>query len=236
MGALLRSRWIAVGTTPLCVLSAAVAVVVVPLLAAAMLRAGPATLDLADAMLRAMQLGQVCCVVLAAAATGHEYEGSSLRTSLLSTPRRGRFLGAQVVVTGGAVLGSFLLVLAAGALAAALGGTPVVWWAQGGAVVVLRCLASWLGLALLAAFLAVAARSLIVPVVLLVPLLLGVSTLVQGLLPVARLLPDLATYSVFVPAAADALLAPTTGLLVLGAWVLLAAVAAAWRHTRQDVR
>lgn len=94
---------------------------------------------------------------------------------------------------------------------------------------------SWIGLGILAAFLAMIGRTMVVPLATMLPLMLGLSSMIQAMLPWARVLPDRATLAVFV-GPQTGLLSPGTGGGVLAGSVVISAVGAWGVWTRSEVR
>lgn len=176
--------------------------------------------------MRALQMTQVFAVIAGAFVTGQEYMWSAQRTSFLAVPRRMTLLAVKTLATLGWVGVSFVLSLLSAILL--LGVRPSFSAIVGAA-------GSWLGLACLAAFMAVACRSLVAPIAVLVPLVLGLSVILQSITSWAKYLPDLAMRSAF-HAAGSTYLAPAQGACVLSGWVLAAAILASVVMTRSDVR
>ena len=170
-----------------------------------------------EGLLRSLQLSQLFTAILAMGVLGQEYESSSLRGALLATPRRLRLLAAK------------LAVLTTLTLAALAGGVFAGWLSLSMSAL------SWVGMAFVAAGLAVVWRSAVVPGVVLIPLFLGLSQLLSGIVSAARFLPDRSTFAVFTRAGGDAL-DPGPGMLVLLVWVVCLTAIAAWLFERRDVR
>ena len=75
----------------------------------------------------------------------------------------------------------------------------------------------------------------VAPGAVLIPLFLGLSQLLSGIVSAARFLPDRSTFAVFTRAGGDAL-DPGPGMLVLLVWVVCLTAIAAWLFERRDVR
>lgn len=89
-------------------------------------------------------------------------------------------------------------------------------------------LAGWLSLSM-------SAGGVALPGAVLIPLFLGLSQLLSGIVSAARFLPDRSTFAVFTRAGGDAL-DPGPGMLVLLVWVVCLTAIAAWLFERRDVR
>ena len=169
-----------------------------------------------EGLLRSLQLSQLFTAILAMGVLGQEYESSSLRGALLATL-------TLAALAGGVFAGWLSLAMSAGGVALPGAGKA--------AMIAL----SWVGMAFVAAGLAVVWRSAVVPGAVLIPLFLGLSQLLSGIVSAARFLPDRSTFAVFTRAGGDAL-DPGPGMLVLLVWVVCLTAIAAWLFERRDVR
>ncbi|WP_103061707.1 hypothetical protein [Actinomyces qiguomingii] len=201
-------------------------VVAVPLLAGLLTRPTAGAVDAHNAVLRALQLTQMFPVIVGGSVSGQEYTESALRTSLLAVPRRAYLFWGKTVV---------VIVIVGISYLASLGIALLMLGPDLASGTALAAGASWLGLAILAEFLAMACRSLVVPLATLVPLILGLSMIIHSFTPLARFLPDLATITVFLGPGPQ-LLAPAPGGLVLLAWAIASGIAAFTVLVRSDVR
>lgn len=209
-----------------------------PLLALIVTRTADPGNDVSLSMLtRALQFPQVFAVIAAAVVFGAEFEGSCLRTTFLVSPQRRLVLLAKLITT-------LVVVLACGALGAALA-TAVIGFASHGVappgagavgIAVAKCLLAWLGLALLAFGVSVVSRSLIAPVAVLAPLVLGMGEMLLAITEQAALLPDVATSAAFVDRAGTTLLGFWPGLAVQSLWAAASLVPATVLVLRRDVR
>ena len=179
-----------------------------------------------ESLLRSLQLSQLFTAVLAMGVLGQEYESSSLRGALLATPRRLRFLTAKLAVLTTLTLAALAGGVLAGWLSLSMSAGGVALPGAGKAAMIAL---SWVGMAFVAAGLAVVWRSAVVP------LFLGLSQLLSGIVSAARFLPDRSTFAVFTRAGGDAL-DPGPGMLVLLVWVVCLTAIAAWLFERRDVR
>lgn len=178
---------------------------------------------------------QIGLMLLGILTVGTEYQGSQIRTTLIATPSRLRLLAGKtlaylllagvtsVVAVGAGFATAWLIVrLRQGAPPEAVNGRLVA-----GAILYL-VLIGLLGLVL-----TVVLRSLIPPLVAMLGLVLIVSPMVRGLSEHARWLPDRAGALLYQPGG-DTLLTPWTGGLVLAAWIVVTAIAAATQFSHRD--
>ncbi|MCI2958728.1 ABC transporter permease [Agromyces atrinae] len=181
--------------------------------------------------------GQPLIILLAALITGSEYLGGQLRTTLVATPRRGRvFIAKLVVITALTLVIAVLSTSASVALAhAALGvhGLAMTEFTAGIAWNLVGVAVNYTLMALISAAITVIARTIIVALVTLVPLVLGVTISLVGTIPALRYLPDLAGIQLVTSYPGIGLLDPVTGGMVMAAWaVSLGSVAGIAFHRR----
>lgn len=182
--------------------------------------------------------GQPLVILLAALIVGSEYLDGSLRTTLLATPQRGRLFAAKLVVIAGlaaligAIAMSAAVLLKRAALAehglAVTGFTPGITWN------LVTVTINYTLIALIAAAITALARSFIVTLVVLVPLVLGLTISLVGMLPLLKFLPDLAGIQLLTSYRGVGLLDPLPGGLVMGTWAVLFTSAAAFVFVRRD--
>lgn len=182
--------------------------------------------NIQQAMLKALQLSQIFAVIVGASITGQEYTESALRTSLLAVPQRTHLFWGKTTLVVGAVSFSYLL---------SIGTAILIFTPNLTANTIVAAGSSWLGLALLAAFLATASRSIITPLATMLPLILGLSMIIHAITPLARFLPDLATITIFIGSHPQ-LLSREFGSIILATWVITAGITAYTILTRSDVR
>lgn len=179
--------------------------------------------------------GQPLVVLFAALVVGSDYSGSQLRTTLLATPRRARVWGAKLVVVSGcaAIIAITAMVLALMFARMAVPHdrmfTAATWMNIGGVAL------NYTLMALLAAGITFLARTPLVAVIVLVPMVLGLTISLMTVLPVLRYLPDLAGMQLMLRYPGMPLLEPAVGALVMGAWAVAAVGAAAIVFQRSDV-
>lgn len=182
--------------------------------------------------------GQPMIILLAALITGSEYVDGQIRTTFTATPRRGRVLAAKLIVivlftlltglfaTGAAVL---LKHTALGEHGLALGEFTVdMGWNLVGVAV------NYALIGLFAASVTILARTFIVTLVVLVPLVLGITISLLGVLPYLKYLPDLAGIQLLTSYPGVGLLDPIPGGIVMAAWTALFGVASWLAFRRRD--
>ncbi|MBP1325476.1 ABC-2 type transport system permease protein [Leucobacter exalbidus] len=175
--------------------------------------------------------GQPLVILLAALITGTEYLDGQLRTTLLATPGRGRVLATKfaVIAALSAMIGLISTSAAVLVKHAALGEyglsvgmftTEMVWN-------ILSVAVNYALIALIAASITILARSLIVTLVVLVPLVLGLTISLLGAVPILKYLPDLTGIQLLTTYPGIGLLDPISGGLVMAGWAGLLS-GAAW--------
>ncbi|ASD20848.1 hypothetical protein B7495_00930 [Cryobacterium sp. LW097] len=169
--------------------------------------------------------GQPLVILLAALIVGCEYQNGLLRSSQLAVPNRLRLLGAKAIVV--AALAFLLAVVAVGL------GVAVRQVSTGGAGIaeleltpamtlnLLMVGLNWTCISLISAALTVLARSILLPVIVLIPLVLGLGVALVGLLPWLKFTPDLAGLQLISRYPGMGLLEPLPGGVVMVAWVVL---------------
>ncbi|MBP6685588.1 MAG: ABC transporter permease [Leucobacter sp.] len=166
--------------------------------------------------------GQPLVILLAALIVGAEYTDGQLRTTLLATPKRGQVLAAKLTLVAvvGAVIGAVAIGAAVLVKHVALGAdglapqefTSAMGWN------LLGVSANYALIAIVAACITVLARTYIVTLVVLVPLVLGLTISLLGVFPVLKYLPDLAGIQLLMPYPGVDLLSPIAGGVVMAAW------------------
>lgn len=168
--------------------------------------------------------GQPLIILLAALIAGTEYLDGQLRTTLLATPRRGRVLAAKLIMI--AVLATLIGLVATTAAVllkhAALGahGLSLGEFTAGMGWNLIGVAVNYTLIALIAASITILARTFIVTLVVLVPLVLGLTISLLGALPILRYLPDLAGIQLLTSYPGVGLLDPIPGGLVMFLWTV----------------
>lgn len=183
--------------------------------------------------------GYVLVVVLAALWAGSEYgSGKQIRTTLLATPKRLRVFVAKAVLLA-ALTAAIAFVTMTGALMIthATGDTgidpwmlsPVIWTNIGGVTL------AWTMTALIAFAVGTLARTMILPLLLIVPLVIGIGDFLAGFWEGATFLPTTAGAAMYSDPASGGYLDPALGGFVQMAWAAVLLIAAAVAFTRRDL-
>lgn len=182
--------------------------------------------------------GQPLVILLAAVIVGSEYRNGLLRSTQLTTPRRGRILAAKLIVIAGL---SFAIAVVSTGLAVLLrravlgeGGLPSSEVTAGMWLNLLSVGVNWMLIALIAAALTVLARSALLPVIVLVPLVLGLGVALVTVLPWLKYAPDLAGLQLISRYPGIGLLDPIPGGVVMAAWAAGLLLPAFLVFTRRD--
>ena len=183
--------------------------------------------------------GQPLVILFAALIAGSEYLDGQLRTTLLAVPQRGRALGVKLIVI--AVVAALVGLIATSAAVllkqSILGehGLAPHQFTTGMAWNLLGVAANFALMALIAAAITVLARTFIVTLVVLVPLVLGLTVSLLGAVPVLKYLPDLAGLQLLTAYPGIGLLDPLPGALVMAGWAGLLVAVASVVFMRRDV-
>lgn len=183
--------------------------------------------------------GYVLVVALAALWAGSEYgAGKQIRTTLLATPQRLRVflvktLLLTITVAGIAFLtmwGTIVITHAAGDAGVdpwAL--NPAIWANLGGVTL------AWTLTALIAFAVGVLARTAILPLILVVPLVIGISDFLAGFWDGAKYLPVAAGAALYSDPASGIHLEPLGGGITQAVWAVVLLTAAAITFIRRDL-
>ncbi|WEO78737.1 ABC transporter permease [Cryobacterium sp. SO2] len=182
--------------------------------------------------------GQPLVILLAALIVGSEYQNGLLRSSQLATPNRARLLGAKaIVITVLSVSLAFLSIgLAVALRQIVLGDSGIPLFSFTGAMWInLATVAlNWTLISLVSGALTVLARSVLLPVIVLVPMVLGLGVSLVGVLPWLKFAPDLAGLQLLTEYPGIGLLDPVVGGLVMAAWAVALSAAAFVTFNRRD--
>lgn len=182
--------------------------------------------------------GQPLVILLAAVIAGSEYQHGLLRSSQLATPNRARLLAAKAILT--AVISFVLAVLSIGLAVilrqAVLGDigltitefTPSMW------LNLLTVALNWTLISLIAFALTVLARSILLPVIVLVPMVLGLGVALVSVLPWLKYAPDLAGLQLIALYPGLGLLDPLPGGIVMATWAIVLLIPAFIVFQRRD--
>lgn len=183
--------------------------------------------------------GQPIMILLAALIVGTEYVDGQLRTTLLTTPRRGRVLGAKLLLIGalsglGGIATTGASVLLEHAALGAYGLSPTEF-SDGMAWNLLGVGVNYTLIGLLAAGVTILARTYVVTLIVLVPLVLGMTISLVGMIPALRFLPDLAGIQLLMPYPGMGLLDSLPGGIVMALWTVVVLSLAAILFRSRDV-
>lgn len=183
--------------------------------------------------------GYVLVVALAALWAGSEYGGSKqIRTTLVCTPQRLRVFLTKTLLLGVTVAGiAFLTMWGTLVITHAAGETgvdpwaltPAIWGNLGGVTL------AWTLTALIAFAVGVLARTAILPLILVVPLVIGIGDFLAGLWVGAKHLPVAAGASLYSDPATGIHLDALAGGITQAAWAVVLLAAAAIAFVRRDL-
>jgi len=183
--------------------------------------------------------GGVLLIAFAAVWAGSEYgSGRQIRTTLLATPQRMRvfvvkaaLLAVIVAVIGFVTMWGTVVITHLGAEAGvdpwAL--TPAIWANLGGVTL------AWSLTALIVFAVGTLARTAILPLILLTPLVVGIGDFLAGFWEGAKYLPVVAGAALYGDPTSGILLTPVLGGLVQAGWAVLLLSAAALVFVRRDL-
>lgn len=183
--------------------------------------------------------GYVLVVALAALWAGSEYgAGRQIRTTLLATPLRLRVFIVKALLIAVAIAGvGFLTMAGAIVITHAAGSTgvepwsltPAIWANIGGVTM------AWTLTALITFAVGTIARTAIVPLIILTPLVIGIGDFLAGLWDGAKYLPVAAGAALYSDPGGAAHLDPAIGGLVQAAWATALLTIAGVAFTRRDL-
>lgn len=183
--------------------------------------------------------GYVLVVALAALWAGSEYGGGKqIRTTLLATPQRLRvFLMKTLLLAITVAVIAFLTMWGALVIAHTAGETGVDPWALNPAIWVNLggVTTAWTLTALIAFAVGVLARTAILPLIVVVPLVIGISDFLAGFWAGAKYLPVAAGAALYSDPANGIHLDPLTGGLIQAAWAVVLLTVAAAAFVRRDL-
>lgn len=174
-----------------------------------------------------LQYGQIGVILFGSWLLFQEQTDGCLRTAMLATPSRVRLFFAKTIVAG---TGSFIIATASilgtyTVRALALGNPPITPGGNEDTRVILGYIVYWTLLGILAFTISAIVRNGLIGLSILILAVLGISTYLRSLTPLARFLPDQAGAQIYQETpqiAAD--LGPILGLLTVCAWLTVAAI------------
>ncbi len=183
--------------------------------------------------------GYVLVVAIAALWAGSEYgAGGQIRTTLLATPKRlPVYLTKIALLAVAAAAIAFLTMWGTLVITHAAGETgiapwalnPAIWTHLGGVTL------AWTLTALITFAIGVLARTAILPLVLITPLVIGIGDFLAGIWEGAKYLPTAAGAALYSDPATGSFLPPAIGGLVQASWAVLLLVLAGIAFTRRDL-
>ncbi|HLR70841.1 MAG TPA: ABC transporter permease [Pseudogracilibacillus sp.] len=189
-------------------------------------------------ILQSHYLGQLGVVVGSASYFGQEYSPSVLRTTLLIQPYRVKLLFMKFVnIT--------VIIVLTGIVSNLLGLTflflqhDLVWTNSFGLRLVESIsptMISWILIAWIASALSIITKSLITPIAIMLPLILGLSQMLLQVFQLAKYLPTLATMNFYTLAPVGIYLDKWLGLGVQLLWALVLVGIASWLFALRGVR
>ncbi|AZK46081.1 ABC transporter permease [Paenibacillus lentus] len=188
--------------------------------------------------LQALYLGQPGIIVASAGYFGQEYSHAALRTTLLTQPSRLKLLCAKFVNMS-------IIILVTGIVSSVIGLIVLMFqqdieWTGSFMIRLLGSISlgilSWIQLAWITSALSIMAKSLIAPVAIMLPLVLGLSHMLFATSQLAKFLPTLATMNLFSLPAVNIYLDKWSGLAVQFSWVVLLLTISAWLFSYRNVR
>lgn len=190
--------------------------------------------------LQALYLGHPGIVLASAGYFGQEYSHSALRTTLLTQPARLKLLCAKLV-------NSTIIVFFTGVISSVLCLIVIVLFLQhemewtGSMIIrffgsISLGILSWIQLACITSALSIVTKSLIAPIAIMLPLILGLSHMLFSFFQLAKFLPTLSTMNLFSIPAVNIFLDKWSGLAVQFSWVVLFLTISAWLFSCRNVR
>ena len=183
--------------------------------------------------------GYVLVVILASLWAGSEYgDGKQIRTTLLATPKR-----LRVFCTKAAILALLIAIIAFATTTGTIiithsagdsgidpwALTPLIWANIGGVTL------AWTLTALIAFAVGTMARTMVLPLILIVPLVIGIGDFLAGFWDDAKYLPTNAGAAMYSDATAGLHLPPVLGGLVQVGWAALLLTVSAIAFSRRDL-
>lgn len=188
--------------------------------------------------LQALYLGQPGIIIASAGYFGQEYSHSALRTTLLTQPSRLKLLCAKFV-------NNAIIILVTGLVSSVIGLIVLMFqqdieWTGSFMIRLLGSISlgilSWIQLAWITSALSIMTKSLIAPIAIMLPLVLGLSHMLFAFFQLAKFLPTLATMNLFALPAINIYLDKWSGLAVQFSWVVLLLMISAWLFSYRNVR
>ncbi|USB31825.1 ABC transporter permease [Paenibacillus sp. YPG26] len=188
--------------------------------------------------MQALYLGHPGIIVASAAYFGQEYSHSSLRTTLLTQPSRLQLLGVKLanlwihVLLMGIVCCVLALIFLMLQHNMEWTDSLMLRLLENASVAIL----SWIQLAWITSALSIMTKSLITPIAIMLPLVLGLSQMLLAISHLAKFLPTLATMNLFSIPSVNIYLDKWSGLTTQVSWAVVLLTISAWLFSCRSVR
>lgn len=183
--------------------------------------------------------GQPIIILFAALLVGTEYLDAQVRTTLIATPSRARIFGAKLMITAllSAVVAALSTAVAVLLKHAVLDdhGLDLGQFSTAMAWNLLGVIVNYSLLGLIAASATMIMRNYIAAIVVLVPMVLGLTISLVGAIPLLKFLPDLAGIQLLTAYPGIGLLESIHGALVMMIWALGLGIIGWWLFSTRDV-
>lgn len=235
----LRSELTKFNSSGWCIAGIAGAILIPPLLVLSnFLATNVETKNLLTSSLLPLYYGQLGIALAGAFFWGQEYQNHTLQTTLLSIPSRKKMISVKlllltIIVTLAGLISSGLCLLVTYFHYNFILTMPLfIEFMEHVGLILL----SWIQISWITSGIAMISTSVIIPISLLLPLILGMSQMLFSFLNLAKYLPDLATLNLFLPTPSPTFLNLEIGLLVQFIWVLVCLIPALRLTMTRDVR
>ncbi|MEI3613136.1 ABC transporter permease [Pseudogracilibacillus sp. SO30301A] len=189
-------------------------------------------------ILQSLYLGQLGVIVASASYFGQEYSQSVLRTTLLTQPYRVKLLFTKFV--------NITVIIVLTGIVSSLLGLIVLFlqhdleWTNSFGLRLLESVSlatvSWILLAWITSALSIITKSLITPIAIMLPLILGLSQMLLQVFQLAKYLPTLAVMNIYTVASVGIYLDEWLGLGVQLLWAVVLVGIASWLFAWRGVR
>lgn len=188
--------------------------------------------------LQSLYLGQLGVIVASASYFGQEYTQSVLRTTLLTQPYRIKLLFTKFVNITAIIVFAGIISSLLGLFVSFL--QHDLEWTNSFGLRLLKSVSlamlSWILLAWITSALSIITKSLITPIAIMLPLILGLSQVLLQVFQVAKYLPTLAAMNIYTVASAGIYLDEGLGLGVQLLWAMVLIGIANWLFAWRGVR
>lgn len=190
------------------------------------------------AVLQMLYLSQIGAALIGGTIMGQEYAHSALRTSLLAVPSRKGLLIVKLMLLS-------VVVILSMSVATFL---CLLWMVCNNDVVItydlvitlakhlVPVIISGLEVAVISAGLSIIFRSIVIPIAIMLPMILGLSQILFSFFVISKYTPVLATLNVFIVPSNEALLNNGFGLMVQLIWAVAILLIAGNQFIRRDIR